>query len=118
MSFTKSCFRLLGATALAVPMTLATSAIALASDVIFTLHNETSSALTELYLSPSNVDDWEEDILASAGPIEAGTMVNLTVEDGRTDCLYDILGVFADDDMVEDYSVDICDLESYSFTEE
>ena len=98
-------------------MTLATSAIALASDITFTLYNETSVTLTELYLSPSNVDDWEEDILGT-DVLEARGVINVTVEDGRTDCIYDFLGVFADNDMVEDYGVDICTLESYSFTEE
>lgn len=117
MLFSKSRLRLLGATALAIPMALATSAIALADDLNFTLYNETSVTLTELYLSPSNVDDWEDDVLSS-DDLGAGRSIRLSIEDGRTDCEYDILGVFADNDSVEDYGVDICNLGSYSFVEE
>lgn len=31
----------------------------------FTLHNETGQEITEVYVSPTGVDDWEEDILGT-----------------------------------------------------
>jgi hypothetical protein len=36
---------------------------AYAQDLVLTLENKTGSDLVELYASPSDVDEWEEDIL-------------------------------------------------------
>ena len=118
MVFTPILKRAAGATLLSIPMALATSAIALAEDIAFTLYNETNVDLVELYVSPSNIDDWEENLIPSGQGLGARESTTVTVADERTDCEYDLLGVFADNDEVEDYNVDLCDLESYSFVEE
>ena len=118
MLTTKHSPRLLSSTIFAVPMALATSTVAWArEDVTFDLYNQTSVNLVELYISPSNIDYWEEDILGNS-VVRAGQAVSVTIADGRETCIYDIQGVFADSDIVEDYQIDICQLESYSFIEE
>ena len=99
-----------------IPMAFATNAIALADDISFTLYNQTSVTLQELYISPSNIDDWEEDILGN-DVWPAGEQGTVTIADGRQTCIYDILGIFVDGDEVDDYQVNLCELESYSFTE-
>ena len=116
MTHSTSGSRWLGAVLLSMPMAFATNAIALADDLSFQLYNETSVTLTELYISPNEIDDWEEDILEN-DDLVSGETGNVTIADGRTTCIYDILGIFADGDEVEDYEVNLCDLESYSFTE-
>ena len=116
MAHSTSGSRWLGAVLLSIPMAFATNAIALATDLNFQLFNNTSATLMELYMSPTDLDDWEEDILGPnvLAPQERG---NVTIADGRETCMYDILGIFDDDEQVEDYQVDLCELESYSFTE-
>jgi len=64
----------------------------LAEPVTFTLVNDTSRDLLHFYASPPSTNDWEEDILGS-GVLPAGSSVQVTINDGRTDCDYDIKGV-------------------------
>jgi hypothetical protein len=102
---------------IAAAMTMATATLAHADDLLFELANETSVPLVELFISPNSLPDWEDDVLGS-DVVMPGEVVDVLIADGRRDCVYDILGVFADDDEVEDYQVDLCELESYTFYEE
>lgn len=102
---------------LAATLMFATASLAHAEDLEFELANETIVTLVELYISPTNIDDWEEDFLGSE-VLLAGEVSLVTIAGGRSDCVYDILGVFADDDEVEDYEVNLCELEAYTFYEE
>tara|TARA_B100000676_G_C18091803_1_gene860614 strand:+ start:1221 stop:1553 length:333 start_codon:yes stop_codon:yes gene_type:complete len=101
---------------LAAAMAPATSSMAHAEDLRFDLANNTSVALVELFMSPTDVDNWEEDVLGSE-VLMPGETAAVTVADGRRNCVYDILGVFADDDEVEDYGIDLCELAAYEFYE-
>ena len=87
-----------------------------AQDLWFELWNDTSVTLTELYVSPSNSEYWEEDLLG-AGVVFPGEGGDVMIADGLSTCSYDILGVFEDGDQLEDYGVDLCTLQSYTFTE-
>lgn len=100
--------------ALSAALFLAAAPAAQAQDLYFDLYNNTSDTLMELYISPSNVDSWEEDVLGLnvLGAYEATQVI---IADGRGDCIYDILGVFANGDQVDDYGVDLCNLGSYEF---
>ncbi|WP_207779187.1 hypothetical protein [Zavarzinia aquatilis] len=89
---------------------------ALAEDLTFTLNNATGAAVTEFYLSPANVDDWEENLLGNDA-LPAGTATDVTVADGRTTCLYDIKTVFKDGDEVDDRGIDLCQLGAYTIHE-
>ncbi|MEN9224588.1 MAG: hypothetical protein Q6L60_03010 [Thermostichus sp. HHBFW_bins_43] len=99
---------------LVFPFTLATSA-ALAQDLQFTLHNETSADLVEFYITTSGSDSWEENLLS--GPIGTGESATVTIADGEVVCEYDILGIFADGSQAEDYELDLCELGSYTYSE-
>lgn len=118
MSLPKSLPRLLSSAALSLPMVVATSTIAFANDLAFLLYNKTSVDLVELYVSPTNIDDWEENLMQGGQRLGPRQSTTVTIGDGRTTCMYDILGVFADGDEVDDYEIDLCELESYSFIEE
>lgn len=100
--------------ALSAALFLAAAPVAQAEDLYFTLYNSTGVTLMELYISPSNVSSWEEDILGF-DVLGSGQSVQVTIADGRSDCIYDILGVFADGDQVDDYGIDLCNLGSYEF---
>lgn len=87
---------------------------AMAADISFVLSNETSVVLTEFYASPTSSDDWEDDILG-AEVLGAGDSGTVTISDDRG-CEYDIKAVFADGDEITD-SVNICEIQSYTFSE-
>ena len=93
-----------------MPLALVSPVITFAQSApVFDLSNNTSVTLTELYISPTFADDWEEDILGTK-VLSAGSTIEVTIDDGRETCIYDFLGIFADGDKVEDYDVNVCDL--------
>jgi hypothetical protein len=85
---------------------------AYAEDMSFDFKNASSFVVTELYASPSNVSDWEEDILG-ADVLGSGETVRVTIADGRRACEYDLRIVFDDGDVVED-TTNLCDTGSYT----
>lgn len=92
------------------------SAPVLAEDLLFQFNNDTSRAVAELYLSPSNTGAWEEDILGM-DMLPSGQNVNVNVMDGRDVCSYDIQVVMEDGAVMEDYGIDLCDLGEYTVYE-
>jgi len=101
---------------LTVAMLTLGAAQAHAEDLTFTLNNGTGAAVVEFYLSPAEVDNWEENLLGDDA-LSAGASTDVTVADGRTTCVYDIKTVFKDGDVVDDRGIDLCDLGSYTIHE-
>lgn len=99
---------------LAAAMILVAST-ASADDLVFRFENQSSYTIMELYASPSNVDNWEEDIL-DRDVLEAGDAANVTIADGRRACEYDLRIVFEDGDVVED-TTDLCETGTYTVTD-
>lgn len=91
------------------------SAPALAQDLKFDLINKSSYVVTELYASPDNVKEWEEDILGT-DVLGSGETVEVTIADGRRACSYDLRIVFDDGDVVED-TTDLCETGTYTVTD-
>lgn len=116
----KTIFRL-AATTTAVALGLLPNAkVTLAGEnLVFELSNASTYAITEFYASPSGIEYWEEDILANADvyPYES---INININDGRDVCYYDVMTVFSDGEYIEEYSVDLCDLDGgyYEITED
>lgn len=92
------------------------AAPALAEDLTFTLNNGTSAAVTEFYLSPANVGDWEENLLGQDA-LPSGAATDVTVADGRATCTYDIKTVFKDGSEIDDRGVNLCELGAYTVHE-
>ncbi len=105
--------KMLGA-ALAVAMFMPMSS-ALAEDLVFMLDNQSSYDIYEFYAAPANIVDWEEDILGR-DILPSGEAVRITIADGRTQCDYDVLVVFEDDDELMD-TIDLCETGSYTVTD-
>jgi len=103
-----------GALALAGMLTGAGTAVA--EDLFLALENSSSAAVVEFYTSPSDVNEWEEDVLGVdvLGPGEA---VDVTIADGRTQCFYDLRFVFSDNTVFEDHNVDLCETGSYMLSD-
>ena len=108
--------RVLTASALALPALVIGMQSAHAEDLEFTLHNNTTKALTEFYVEPTASKTWGENILHTE--IEPGATATVTIADGKTTCAYGIRGNFAEGQIVERDELNLCELGSYTYTEE
>jgi hypothetical protein len=96
---------------------LAVTGLAQAQDLAFTLSNASSQAVINFYTSPADVGDWEEDVLGQ-GVLDAGSSGNVTIADGRTQCVYDLRFVMESGQELEDYGIDLCELGEYTLYDE
>lgn len=92
------------------------SAAAQAEDLEFNLINASSENLIGFYVSPASSDDWESNLL-TGGYLPPDHEIMVLIGDGRTTCVYDIRGEFADESVAEDYELDLCALGEYTFTD-
>jgi hypothetical protein len=89
---------------------------ALAEDLTFTLTNNSSYAVKSLFTSPADVDTWEEDVFADKY-LPAGNYVEVTIGDGREQCVYDMKFVLEDDSEFIEPAVDLCELGEYTLSD-
>lgn len=92
------------------------TATAAAEDLVFDLENRSSYVVVEFYASPSNVGNWEDDILGT-DVLGSGESVEITIADARTQCKYDLRFVFDDGDVVDRAGVDLCKTGNYTLTD-
>ncbi len=103
------------AAAIAVPMVSLLAQAALADKSDFWVRNNSHNTISELYLSASNLDAWDNDLLKS-DTLPSGDRFQVVFGDAADNtCLYDIRAVFADGQVVEDYQVDVCNNDYYTF---
>lgn len=97
---------------LCATLMLACAAPAFAEDLQFELVNNSAYTVVQFYTSPSNMDDWREDVLGAevVAPGESGTV---SVTDGSDQCAYDIRVVLDDGSEISD-AVNMCDMGSYT----
>lgn len=97
---------------LAAILAASASGPAFAEDLQFTLINNSTHDITEMYLSPHEKDSWGENIL-SVDKVAAGTQGKISITDGEEVCDYDMRFVTADGAKVED-TQDMCKLGSFT----
>ena len=90
-----------------------------AEAVTFTLVNRSNRDLEAFYVAHPNESDWGEDILGK-DILFPGESVEITIDDGRTDCLYDIKGLLGPGENVGSgeliqTDVNICDGAVYEY---
>jgi hypothetical protein len=113
LKLTKSALVLLATGALSLG--LATSSVADANKKVKII-NETRHAMVQFHASRVGTNDWEEDILGQDTlAIGSSVVVNFGTDDY---CLYDFLGVFDDGDKVEKRRINVCEIDSFRFTED
>ena len=97
---------------LCAALTFACAAPAFAEDLQFELINNSGYTIVQFFTSPSNMDDWREDILGAevVAPGESGTV---SVTDGSDQCAYDIRVVLDDGSEIAE-AVDMCAMGSYT----
>ena len=91
------------------------STAAFAEDVKFTLTNASEYQIDEFYASPSNTDEWGEDILGQE-VLEGGQSGTVTIADGSDQCEYDLKAVEEDGTEHELEGLDICKNPTVEFT--
>jgi hypothetical protein len=99
--------------ALATLATLAATP-ALAEDLVFTLANDSSHTIVEMYVSPVGEDEWGENILYAA--VEPGVSGDVTIADGLDVCDYDLRFVSVEGGEAEQ-SQNLCELATFSITD-
>lgn len=107
--------RVLTASCFAFPAVIIAMQSAHAEDLQFTLHNNSTDALTEFYVESMGTKSWGENILTS--PIEPGESATVTIADGKTTCKYGIKGTFKNGADVEHEDLNLCEMGSYTYTD-
>jgi hypothetical protein len=97
---------------LALLLTTAPSAFADERD--FTLHNNSSVDIYYVYVSPSSSNFWGDDVL-SEDVLPSGDEVDITFDDPRTTCVWDIKAVAHDGSVGYIYKVDLCSISDVYF---
>jgi hypothetical protein len=97
---------------LCAALTLSCAAPAFAEDLQFELINNSGYTIVQFFTSPSNMDEWREDVLGTqvVAPGESGTV---SVTDGSDQCAYDIRVVLDDGSEISD-AVDMCAMGAYT----
>ena len=104
----------LRAAGLASALLLLAPAAAQAEDLEFLLTNLSDSSVVGFYVSPTDTDRWEENLIAG-GYLPSGNEIDVVIADGADTCMYDIRTEFEDGETTEDYDLDLCELGEYTF---
>ncbi len=64
----------------------------------FLLINRTGYDISEVYISPSKADDWEEDILGSDDTLDDGDQKEIRFKRVGKTCMWDLKVVYDEDD--------------------
>lgn len=82
---------------------------ALAGDQDFTLVNRTGLSIIELYVSPSDTDSWEEDVLG-VDVLGEGERCNVSFHRDEDSCIWDLMIVDEDEDEIHWTGLDLCEV--------
>lgn len=89
-------------------LALAASVAAVGSgDQDFTLINKTGLSVDELYLSPSNDNEWGEDVLG-VDVLEDGQKVSISFSHKESECMWDMKIVDEDEDDIIWEDINLC----------
>jgi hypothetical protein len=85
------------------------AAPASASDEELTIVNRTGYVISEIYISPTRTDNWEEDIM---GREVLGNGERVVVDFSRSEdaCLWDMLVIYEDEEEVSWDALNLCEL--------
>jgi hypothetical protein len=110
-------FRVFGAAVSAFALVLVVAQSAFADPRDFTLQNNSAIDIAMVYVSPSDMAQWGDDIMGSNGVLPAGQAVNVTFRafDGSS-CSYDVKVVGSGGQEGYLYKVDLCSVTSVTFS--
>jgi len=87
---------------------------ALAQDLNFVLDNQSSEAVSELYVSGLAQEDWGEDILGQE-VLPSGEQVTVTIFEAGDVCDYDLRIVYEGGSVIEEREIDVCNLDGNTY---
>jgi len=97
---------------------VSTSTVAAADPRDFELINNTGMTIDYIYVSPTSVDDWGDDVLGQ-DVLEDGQSVKIVFPGGRVkgdDCIFDIKVVLSEDGKEGKIdSIDLCNTRTVTF---
>lgn len=103
------------ASAFVAPIVALTAETASADKSNFWVYNNSSITVNELYVSSSNRDSWDNDILGQ-NVLPTGSSIQVVFGDNSpSNCLYDIRAVFSNGQVLEDYQINVCNNTDYTF---
>ncbi len=82
----------------------------------FTLVNETSETMTAMYITLPHDRGWNRNIIGDGTKPRPGDEIYIDIDDRRPDCIYDVLMTFTDDKIIEDYEMDLCEMDGEVFS--
>lgn len=88
---------------------------ALAEDLQFQLTNGSSQTIAYFYTSPTNTDQWQEDVFGD-GVFPAGNTVAISIADGSDQCVYDMKFVTESGSEFIESAIDLCELNGNEYT--
>jgi hypothetical protein len=88
---------------------------AMAEDLVFTLINDSSVGIVEMYVSPVGEQLWGENILM-VDVVPSGTQGDITIADGLDVCDYDLRFV-ADNGVTAEKTQNLCDMATFTVTD-
>jgi hypothetical protein len=100
---------------LTLPLAALTAQSALANKSNFRVYNDSSYNILELYVSASDRDTWDNDILGR-DVLPSGSDIQVLFNGSSPNqCLYDIRAVFEGGQVLEDYQINVCQNTNYTF---
>ena len=72
-----------------------------------TVENLSSQSVRELYASPITAKTWEEDLLGQR-TLSAGQTISANIDNGTTECYYDLKAVLANGKVFEQRKINVC----------
>ena len=90
------------------------AAPAFAEDIVFTLDNQSSGAVNEIYISTLDSNSWEEDILGQ-DVLPSGEQATITLQNANGVCEFDVRLVYDDGSVTDERKINLCDLENATY---
>jgi hypothetical protein len=84
----------------------------LAQELVFTLVNNSSHTIAEMYVSPVGEDEWGENIL-TVEAVEPGVSGDVSIADGLEVCDYDLRFV-TDEGAEAEKTQNLCDIATFT----
>jgi hypothetical protein len=72
-----------------------------------TVQNLSSQTVRELYASPITAKTWEEDLLGQR-TLTAGQSISANIDNGTTECYFDLKAVLANGKTMEQRKINVC----------
>ncbi|MBS0194768.1 MAG: hypothetical protein JSR34_11025 [Proteobacteria bacterium] len=96
---------------------IASSSPAQAADRHVKVVNGTHYTIVRFFASSADSDSWEEDILGD-NVLKPGMSARINIDDGSGACVFDFKAVFSDGDSLVRRGVNVCEVETYTYSED